>query len=137
MKFITMIFFLLSFAGFANAEITTFTCKGKNYHVAGENIYAPAKSSSENIFDLVVDSKKQDLYGYPVYITMCFEPISQSCVMGELALSCKCQSNHVNSSITLSRNSGKLSVIQTFYKQQPETIMQGEYMCTKVLKKLF
>jgi hypothetical protein len=106
-----MILLLFSYAGFAKAEITTFTCKGKNYHVAGENIYAPSKSSSENNFDLVVDSKKPDLYGYPVFITMCFEPISQSCSIGEVALVCKCQSSHVESSITLSRNSGKLTVL--------------------------
>jgi hypothetical protein len=137
MKFIITLLLLISFAGFANAEITTFTCKGKNYHVAGENIYAPANSSSESIFDLVVDSKNPNIYGYPNYIVMaCLEPTSGTCSINSIALSCECQGIG-RATIILSRNSGKLSVLQTFSKRQPETILQGDYMCSKVTKKLF
>jgi hypothetical protein len=137
MKFISILVFLMSFSGFAKAELTAFTCKGKNYHVSGENIYAPANSSTETIFDLVVDTKNPNIYGYPNYIVMaCLEPTSGSCKINSISLTCECQGLG-KASINLSRNSGKLSVVQTFSKKQPETIMQGDYMCSKVTKKLF
>lgn len=127
--------------GLAKAETSSFVCTGKNYFVRGENIYAPANSSSENTFDLVVNSKNPDIYGYPKYVVMaCINSTSDNCSISPTALICKCQSNTGRATIDLSRNSGKLSVIQTFPQSKTlsvETVMLGEYMCSKVTKKLF
>lgn len=123
--------------GLAKAEVSSFICKGKNYFVSGDNMYSPANSSSENSFDLVVDSKNPNLYGYPNYIvTACLQQTSGNCSISATALTCECQGIG-KATISLSRNSGKLSVLQIFSKKQPESIYQGEYMCSKVTKKLF
>lgn len=137
MKFIKVLLIMAFSTGLAKAEISSFVCKGKNYFVSGENIYAPANSSSESTFDLVVDSKNPNIYGYPNYIVMaCLEQTRGSCSISATAMTCECQGLG-KATISLSRNSGKLSVLQTFTKRQPETILQGEYMCSKVTKKLF
>jgi hypothetical protein len=137
MKFIYTLMILALSTGLAKAEVSTFMCKGKNYFVSGKNLYAPANSSSESTFDLIVDSKSPNIYGYPNYIVMaCLEPTSGSCSINSISLTCECQGLG-KATLNLSRNSGKLSVIQTFSKQQPETITQGEYMCSRVTKKLF
>lgn len=136
MKFIYILIILALSTGVAKAEINTFICKGKNYFVSGENMYAPSNSSSETTFDLVVDSKKNDIYGYPNYVVLaCFEATTYKCSMNAIALNCECQSNLGKASINLSRNSGKFSVIQTFLKTN--SVQAGEYICTKVAKKLF
>jgi hypothetical protein len=137
MKFLNILILMVLSTGLAKAEISSFVCKGKNHFVSGENMYAPANSSSENTFDLVVDSKNPNIYGYPNYIVMaCIQQTSGSCSISTTAMTCECQGIG-KASISLSRNSGKLVVLQIFSKKHPETILQGDYMCSKVSKKLF
>ena len=136
MEFIRICLVLLLSVGIAHAETTPFICKGANYVVIGENIYAPRKDSGEKIFDLLVDSKLPSIYGYPNNLAIpCMQNAREVCAITPINLSCECQSDIGKATLSISRNSGKLSILQSFAKS--EAVWQGDYLCSKVIKKLF
>lgn len=130
--------FLIAFlvAGTANAADTAFICKGTKSVLMGENIYAPNKDSGKIDFDLIVNTKNTDLYGYPAHVvTACIQEKKRKCTTNSLGINCECESDYGKGTVTLSRNSGKLTVIENFSKSP--IIMEGIYVCERVTKKLF
>ena len=129
----------------ALAEPTFLKCTGNQKVLIGENIYAPKSQSDVMDFELGVDTKAPELFGYPTRIAPgCFEKdvvknqiddTKSSCSVNNLEVSCRCENDMALSTIKASRRTGLLEVISTFKKSN--MTMGGKFSCVKSNAKVF
>ena len=127
------------------AEQIYLKCSGVERVLIGENIYAPNSQSDIKTFELVVDTKKPELYGFPTRIAPgCFDKsfvqdqvdeTKSSCTISDIQVSCKCDNKMAESSLMLSRRTGLFEITSTYKKSN--TTMGGKFSCTKSSAKIF
>lgn len=136
MKYINIFLIAFLFSATAHAEDSAFICKGSKAVLLGDNIFAPNKDSGERVFDLMVNTKKPDIYGVPGFVvSVCIDRTKGKCSIDQIGIKCECESEDGKATVSLSRNTGKLVVIENLSKST--ALWEGNYMCSKVTKKLF
>lgn len=126
MKKIFFIMLVLSF-NIAIAEPINFECDGTTF---GQNIL----TTPEN-FPLIASTQPPEIYGYPSGKALgCMDGFktTASCTTTEMVLKCNCKNDMATSTITLSRTSGKLHILNLYTSDNQ--IIESKMICKKLNK---
>ena len=136
---------MLSVSQLSFAETTFLKCSGVQQVLIGENIYAPKNQSDAIDFEIGVDTKTPQLFGFPTRISPgCFEKkwvenqveeTKFECSISAIEVSCSCDNLMSSSRLRLSRRTGLFEITST-YKKSSST-HAGKFTCVKSNAKIF
>ena len=142
---IILSFFLVFTSQLSFADSVFLKCSGVQLVLIGENIYAPKSQSDAIDFEIGVDTKTPQLFGFPTRIAPgCFEKkwvenqveeTKFQCSISSIEVSCSCDNLMSTSHLRLSRRTGSLEITSTYKKSN--STHAGKFSCVKSNAKIF